>query len=166
VGAVITSGFGYRQGKIILERVAKALRAGNSIYETALRHSMKAAAIEQIWNDRDALFNRFESADTEQQISEWCDGIPYVRGPAIRHQVMRDLGAVDEAKPDRLMLRIAGRAGDTVAGLCARLATLTGERIGTVDVVLWYAASVGIIKGISLRVPGDDGPSSPGCSEE
>jgi len=151
VGAVITSGFGYRQGKTVFEKVAVALRAGKPIYETALHHHMKASAIERIWSDRNALFERFKRAYTEEQVSAWRDGIPYVQGPAVRHQVMRDLGAADVAKPDRHMERIAERAGDTVDGLCARLARLTGDRIGTVDVVLWYAASVGIIKGIRRR---------------
>jgi hypothetical protein len=151
VGAVITSGFGYCQGKIVFEKVAAALRAGKPIYETALRHSRKAAAIEQIWNARHALFERFQSAHTDEQVSAWCDGIPYVQGPAVRHQVMRDLGAADVAKPDRHMERIAERSGDTVAGLCARLAQETSDRIGTVDVVLWYASSIGIIPGISRR---------------
>lgn len=38
-----------------------------------------------------------------------------------------------------------------VQQLCKRLARESGERVGTVDVVLWFAASKGIIPGISLR---------------
>jgi hypothetical protein len=148
---VITSGFSYRQGKIVYDRVAEALRRGEPIYPTAFGHQRKARAIEQIWRDRESLFERFKGVETEQQASVWCEGIPYVRGPAVSRHAMRDLGAVDVAKPDRLMLRIAERARQSVADLCARLAKVTGNRIGTVDLVLWYAASVGIIPGISRR---------------
>jgi hypothetical protein len=156
IGAVITSGFGSRQGKIVFRKVVEALRTGQPVYESALPHTMKAPAIEQIWGSRQALFDDFCIAQTEEQLSVWCDGIPYVRGPAISRQVMRDLGAVDVAKPDRLLLRIAERAGDTVAGLCERLAKQSGDRVGTVDAVLWFAASRGIIKGISRARSGAD----------
>ncbi|MFZ0245594.1 hypothetical protein [Candidatus Binatus sp.] len=147
-GTVITSGFGSHSR--VYERVAEAFRAGTPIYQ-AFPNKKKARAIERIRSDRDVLFERFKRVHTERQASAWCDGIPYVQGPAIRYQAMRDLGAADVAKPDRHMLRIAERACESVAKLCARLAKLTGDRIGTVDAVLWYAASVGIIEGISRR---------------
>jgi hypothetical protein len=49
------------------------------------------------------------------------------------------------AKPDRHLERIAERTGETVADLCARLAAVSGDRIATVDYVLWRAAESGLI---------------------
>ncbi len=149
-GTVITSGFSASSG--VYEKVREALRDGTPIY-LAFPNKKKARAIERIRSDRNALFERFKKIRTDRQASAWCDGIPYVQGPVIRFQAMRDLGAADVAKPDRHLVRIAERAGESVAELCARLARVTGDRIGTVDAILWYAASEGIIEGISRRRP-------------
>ncbi len=60
--------------------------------------------------------------------------------------------------PDRLMVRVARKfdepgENDTevVQSLCARLAVDSDECVGTVDVILWFAASKGFIDGIILR---------------
>lgn len=49
----------------------------------------------------------------------------------------------DVAKPDRHLVRIAGDEG--VHGLCARLARESGDRVATVDLVIWRAANLGMI---------------------
>ena len=84
------------------------------------------------------------NSDTQPRIKT----VP-VRGPAVSHHALRNLAALDVAKSDRLMKRIAERAGESVTDLCERLSKLSGDRVGVVDLVLWYAASVGIIEGIS-----------------
>ena len=48
----------------------------------------------------------------------------------------------DCAKPDRYLTRIAGAEG--THDLCARLAKETGDRIATVDLVIWRAANLGL----------------------
>jgi hypothetical protein len=52
---------------------------------------------------------------------------------------------MDVCKPDRQLMRIAGRYRMTPEELCSTLAKKTGERIGTVDSVIWRAANLGMI---------------------
>lgn len=63
---VIMSGFGYPQGKVVFERVKAALHAGKPVYE-AFHHKGKARAIEEIWRDRYALFERFKKVKTDHR---------------------------------------------------------------------------------------------------
>jgi hypothetical protein len=146
---VLTSGFGYIPAKSVFPGVKSALLAGKPVYPKAFANKNKAGAIERIWLARRDLFAKSKMLSSEKQWLKWCGQIPYVRGPAVRYHALRNLAALDVAKPDRLMKRIAKRAGESVADMCERLSKLSGDRVGVVDVVLWYAASVGIIEGIS-----------------
>lgn len=62
-------------------------------------------------------------------------------GPVTRYHLARNIGA-DVAKPDRHIIRIAIKYGypetpEGVQDFAQRVSTLTGERVGVVDVVLW-----------------------------
>jgi hypothetical protein len=151
--AVITSGFGYTPGMAVLDRVTLALREGKALYPEVFAHKLKARTIEQIWHDREQLFSKMLKVNSVEQALTWCESIPYVGGPAVRYQVARDLALADVAKPDRHLLRMAEKCGESVQELCKRVAARSGDSIGTVDMVLWYAAHAGIIK--------CDGSSSP-----
>lgn len=150
VSAVITSGYSYHSGMGVLKRVEQALVNNLPVF-SVFKNKRKAGAIEKIWSERQSLLKQFKTISTETEALNWCDGIPFIRGPAVRFQALRDLGAADVAKPDRLMERIAARAGESVRHLTERLSRLTSDRVGVVDMVLWYAASIGIIEGISGR---------------
>jgi ribose 1,5-bisphosphokinase PhnN len=132
----------------LVPRVVSALQHGVPV-AVEFGHKRKAAAIESVWQERHLLFKTLPVVDSIDEGFRWCSLIPFIRGPALRHQAVRDLGLADVAKPDRLMERIAARGGESVQVLCERLARATGDSCGTVDVVLWYAASKGIIEGIS-----------------
>ncbi len=142
---VIASGFRYETARDIWERVKAALRSGTSVYPNAFGHEGKAQAIESIWRDRETLFAEF-SGLADDEVLEWCAHLPWI-GPTTKFQAARDLG-VPVAKPDVWLLRIQERAGEEVQELCARLARETGDDSGTVDLVLWYAASHGMIAGL------------------
>jgi len=90
-------------------------------------------------------FEEFRTLRHPEETIAWLHTKPYM-GPALKLQVARDLGVADVAKPDIWLTRIAGRAGETVQGLCERLARETGESVGEVDLVLWYAAANGMIE--------------------
>ncbi|MGH7780579.1 MAG: hypothetical protein ACREQR_12200 [Candidatus Binataceae bacterium] len=146
---VTSSGFEYRPE--LWERIGSALRRGRRIFPDVFGNKNKAAAIEKIWRDRRALFTTFKAIHTPQEALKWCEGIPYVQGPVLRYQAVRDLGVADVAKPDRHLERIAERAGEFLNELSKRLARSTGDSVGMVDMVLWNGARLRIIPGISRR---------------
>lgn len=62
-------------------------------------------------------------------------------GKVMRHHLARNIG-LDTVKPDRHLVRLAGHFGfDDAHAMCADLAGRHGERIGVVDLILFYAAS-------------------------
>lgn len=104
------------------------------------RHPGKAAAIRYIWDNREQLLADFRAAPDKVA---WCESLPWVGGITKWH-LAKNLGA-DVAKPDRWLVRLADISGETVANLCERLSRSSGDRIATVDVVLWRACATGIV---------------------
>lgn len=150
IGAILSSGFSYDSAMRVVPRVLSALHDGRPV-SAEFGHKRKARAIEAVWRERHTLLTRLPKRASLEDAFKWCQLIPFIRGPALRYQAARDLGLADVAKPDRLMERIAVRSGESVQELCERLARITGDSVGTVDVVLWYAASKGTIEGIRTR---------------
>lgn len=136
---ILNSGFSNRVAVPIFDRCMKALRSGKSS-TTVFGHPGKAAAIDEIWKRRRSLFSKHKKA--EDQVAFYAS-LPWI-GPITKFHVAKNLGA-DVAKPDVHLIRLAEPAGETVQGLCERLAAETGYRAATVDVILWRACADGII---------------------
>jgi hypothetical protein len=63
-------------------------------------------------------------------------------GPVTKFHLAKNLG-LDVAKPDRHLLRLSHAAGFVDPGrLCSIVADVTGDRVGTVDLVLWRYATM------------------------
>lgn len=139
---ICNSGMQHRVARLIFNRVMDAIYSRSPVYPTAFRHPGKSAAIEKIWRERETLFVQL-LALSDAEIVEWCGSLPWIGG-ITKYHAAKNLGA-DVAKPDRWLERIARDSGETVAALCQRLATTSGDRIATVDLVLWCAAANGII---------------------
>lgn len=139
---IMVSGFRYCICKRISEFVKAALVSGQPVFN-AFRHPGKAAAIQLIYNDRQRLFEEFGTVPDER-IPNWCETLPWV-GPVTKYQAARDLG-MNVAKPDRHMLRLGASIGETVQVICEHVAESSGDRIATVDLVLWYALAHGSIR--------------------
>jgi len=83
-----------------------------------------------IWRDR----LRFDGLNELQQL-------PFI-GPITRYHLAKNLG-LDVVKPDRHLVRMARAAGfDEPEAMCRVIAEVTGDRLGTVDVVLWRFATL------------------------
>ncbi len=136
---IINSGMSNKVAVPIYNRCMKALRSGTSA-ATVFGHPGKAAAIDDIWKRRRSLFRKL--AETDDLIS-FCGSLPWL-GPVTKYHLAKNLGA-DVAKPDVHLIRLAEPAGETVQGLCERLAAETGYRAATVDMILWRACADGII---------------------
>jgi hypothetical protein len=160
---VLNSGMKNTVARKIMDRVWPLLSSGQAI-SGAFGHKGKVSALEDTWARRYQRFNefrdigiagfeRYDSAVQVAKILGWCRSLPWI-GEITKYHLAKNLG-VDVAKPDRWLVRLADAEGETVDGLCARLAAATGDRVATVDVVLWRACAVGLLtidaRGIELR---------------
>jgi hypothetical protein len=135
----INAGFANRIAVPIFERCMAALRKGKSS-KTVYGHPGKTDAIDEIWKRRASLFRKLKKAD---DLIEFCATLPWT-GPITKFHLAKNLGA-DVAKPDVHLNRLADSENLTAQKLCDRLATESGYRSATVDLILWRACADGII---------------------
>ena len=103
-------------------------------------HPGKAPAIDQIWEQREALFAAFTAAENKL---EFCASLPWI-GPVTKFHLGKNFG-LDTAKPDVHMERLARRERCSAQSLCRRLAKQTGYRVATIDTILWRACADGFL---------------------
>ncbi|MEW6657369.1 MAG: hypothetical protein AB1424_01785 [Thermodesulfobacteriota bacterium] len=138
---VINSGMKNQVARTIWLRVHGALLKGRHI-STVFKHPGKSNAIQTAWENQEKLFNEYLVQPPEWKIV-WLEKLPWI-GPITKYHLARNLG-IDVCKPDRHLMRIASRYAKTPQELCSALARVTGDRIGTVDLVIWRAANLGMI---------------------
>lgn len=154
---VINSGMKHTVARTIMDRVWPRLLEDLPVYPAAFRHRGKALAIGLMWDRRAAQLTALRCLDRDAL--EWCESLPWI-GVVTKYHLAKNLG-VDCAKPDRWLVRLAAVDGETVDGLCRRLAEASGDRIATVDVVLWRACAVGTLIVFDGGVRIGDGKPSP-----
>lgn len=136
---ICNSGMKNTVARGIYERVAKELYAGGTAHNK-FGHVGKASAIDAIWVDRLALFERYMAADDKLA---FCASLPWIGG-ITKYHLAKNFGA-QVAKPDVHLQRLADHEGTTAQALCERLSAATGWKVATVDVLLWRACANGII---------------------
>lgn len=135
---VINSGMKNQVAINIWERVKYALSKGCQVF-TVFRHPGKSKAIQNAWDNREKLFQEYLLQPAEKKLA-WLEALPWI-GPITKFHLAKNLG-MDVCKPDRHLVRIAGRYGKTPEELCSSLSQATGDRIGVVDQVIWRAANL------------------------
>jgi hypothetical protein len=138
---IANSGMKNTVARTIYRRVMDALEAGQHP-STVFGHIGKAAAMAMIWQDRKRLFDEL-AALADEDIVDWCGKLPHI-GKITRHHAAKNLG-VDTAKPDRWVERVAALSNETVPHLCERIARVTGDRVATVDLVIWWAMAYRVL---------------------
>lgn len=136
---VLCSGMKEQIARQIWNHVRPAVESGASA-STVFGHKGKAAGIDMVWRERDRLLGEYLQCADENKIN-WLESLPWI-GNITKWQLARNYGH-DCAKPDRHLVRISGAEG--THAMCARLSKETGDRIATVDVVIWRAANLGLI---------------------
>lgn len=144
IWVILCSGMKEQIARMISEKVWAAIHDGRPV-STVFGHAGKAAAIDTIWRDRAKLFRNFQFANDKV---EFCKRLPWI-GDITKWHLAKNYG-VDVAKPDVHLVRVASHYGTTPAKLCERLAAASGDRIATVDLVIWRACNLGIIKSREL----------------
>lgn len=146
VWVVLNSGMKNTVAQGIADRLYPVIEAGGSARE-AFGHPGKVAAIDLIWTMRECYFARMMLA---ADLVEFCRNLPWI-GKITCWHLAKNLGA-DVAKPDRWLVRVAEDSGETVEALCRRLSAATGDRIATVDLVIWRACATGLLVPKARRV--------------
>lgn len=139
---ICNSGMKHTVAREIYHRVMAALEEGR-MSASVFGHVGKASAIIYIWQNRRGLLEEFRALKTDDERLAWCGGLPWI-GPITKYHLAKNLG-VDCAKPDVHLQRLADLHGETVDGLCGRLAEEIGWRKATVDVILWRACAEGVL---------------------
>lgn len=136
VWVVVNAGMKNQVAQRICERIMSAFERGQTA-TSVFGYEAKARAIDRLWEGRCHYFGLYQAAPDKL---EWLLSLPFI-GPITKFHLARNLG-IDVAKPDRHLQRIADLSGETVQGMCERIAGATGFRVGAVDVVLWRAANL------------------------
>lgn len=107
-----------------------------------VNHQQKKMAILYVQKKYEELFQELQQCNTDEKKIEYLETLPFI-GQITKYHLARNLG-IDCAKPDRHLVRLAylfDFDGD-VHGMCKFLSEKTGEREGTVDVILWRNANL------------------------
>lgn len=137
---ILNSGMKNQVARKIADKVYPAVEGGGSA-ATVFGHKGKCAAIDRGWREREVWFQTYWRLTTDAAKMEFLRELPWIGGITCWH-LAKNLGA-NVAKPDRHLVRIAGAEG--THALCERLSNVTGDRIATVDLVIWRAANLGLV---------------------
>jgi len=134
-----------------------------------VKHPGKNKALKKADCDYLEWFGLLQTCKTDEERIKFIQTLPYM-GPATSFHLARNLG-IDCAKPDRHLKRIAihflffeeiehpirngiyitANKDADVQGLCKYISQKTGDRIGTVDIILWRVMQ--LTKGTILEMP-------------
>ena len=139
---VCNSGMKNQIAEKIFQRIMGAMDENRDIAEV-FGHQKKVEAIKYVFKHRERLLSEFLACGTDEEKLAFCEGLPHV-GEITKYHLAKNYG-VDCAKPDRHLVRISALSEETPHELCQRLSEASGDRIATVDVVLWRAANLGFL---------------------
>jgi hypothetical protein len=163
IWVICCSGFREQAARVTQEKVLAALAAGRSATQVFPK-SGKGRAIDTLWARRNDYFTDFQRllarGATPEEIVDWIvkAKLPYVGGGILRYHFAKNLG-VSCAKPDRHVARLCGVPEDgspednfqAAMTLCRSLSAATGDKVGTVDLILWRACNLGILNSLAVR---------------
>lgn len=155
IWVICCSGFREQAARVTQAGVNACLSEGRSARDVFPK-SGKGRAIDRIWANRaeyhQALEELCRQGSGAAGIIGWIASLPYVGGATLRFHFAKNLG-IDCAKPDRWLCRLAGipmeapmeHRFEAVMDYCRPLAEASGDRIATVDLVLWRGCNLGIL---------------------
>jgi len=136
---VVNSGMRNQVAEKIYKKIINAIKEEIDI-STVFGHKGKVAAIKDVWKNQYEIFTNFQLV--EDKIS-FLEELPWI-GKITKFHLARNLG-YDFVKPDRHLVRVANSYNMTPNEMCEKLVEITGDRLGTVDVVIWRAANLKMI---------------------
>lgn len=109
-------------------------------------HKGKCDAIDYVCINRIKLFNDLKlllDSSNNNDVLAWLKSLPWI-GDITKYHLAKNYG-LDVAKPDRWLMRVAEKANKSVDKLCEELGLITGDRVATVDYVIWRGCNIGIV---------------------
>jgi ribonucleotide reductase beta subunit family protein with ferritin-like domain len=103
-------------------------------------HEHKVKSIKEVIKNQKEIFKKFQESDNK---IEFCKSLPHI-GNITKYHLAKNLG-VDCVKPDRHLVRIAKQHGLDVFEMCQKISDRIGDKLSTVDLVIWRAANLGLI---------------------
>ena len=138
---VVNSGMKNQIAHIIMDRITNAILQGKKVREV-FGNRLKAEAIQQAYDLRAERFDAFNRLSRDDFRFAWFTSLPFI-GPVTKYHLAKNCG-IDVAKPDRWLERVAAESGEEVQELCERLARESGDRVATVDLIIWRACNLHI----------------------
>jgi hypothetical protein len=127
----------FRSASLIVLRASACRRKARRVFD----HPAKIGAIIEFARMTDQLGMSVLMDRLRAEGPEFLCSLPFF-GPATSRHLGKSLG-LDIAKPDRHLSRLAKATGFTDAqGLCEALASITGDRVAVIDLVLWRYATI------------------------
>ena len=139
---IVNSGMKAQVARGIYDLIMEALREGRSA-SAVFGHVAKCRAIDEIWGNRQPLFEAFSHMGTDDGRLAFLEELPHI-GPITKYHLGKNFG-LDVCKPDRHLVRLAAAEGCSPDELCQRLSRESGDRVPVVDLVLWRACNLGML---------------------
>jgi hypothetical protein len=140
---VCNSGMRAKTACGIFNKVKDALTQSRPLSEV-FGHKHKCYSIQHVYDNRHELYRRYMEIEGDEAKLAFLRTLPHI-GDITKFHLFKNFGGI-VAKPDRHLERIAAHYETTTADLCAALAAQSGDKVPTVDSVIWRAASLEIIK--------------------
>lgn len=140
---ILNSGMKWSVSQLIWERLRASLTETGSVGD-AFKHPGKRDAIDRMMRERVVKFEEFQAAwcDGPDAVIAFCSTLEFI-GAVTKFHLAKNLG-VDCAKPDVWLERVAKSGGETVETMCRRLSEGSGDRVATVDFVIWKSGERGL----------------------
>jgi len=130
IWVIISSGLKNQVARKIEQRIYRAIDNFEPL-ESAFQHKGKVKAIEYILQHQQRLFDEYQQAEDKLG---YLKSLPWI-GDITKYHLAKNLG-LDMVKPDRHLVRIAGKEDKTPLQLCRELSELTGDNLAVVDTVI------------------------------
>ena len=160
---ILAGGFSQKTAKKIHSKIIEHLHKNGSDVDGLLalfNNKNKINAIVKIWNDKDALCRAYYGIDGLDEKLDFLSKLPHV-GKITANHLARNLGE-NVVKYDIWIQRLGcayanksfnvdnGKLNPEIKKACdemfAKLSRETGLPIGYIDVVLWKACQIGLVK--------------------
>ena len=143
VFVVCNSGMKYTIAIVIYRKIIEAIKAHENV-RSVFGHPGKAAAIEKVRENALHYFAKYQACKTDIDKIAYLETLPWI-GKITKYHLAKNLGITTVAKPDRHLDRIAKKYGTTPQEMCEQLSRSIGDTVAVVDLVIWRAASLGIV---------------------
>ncbi len=136
---VCNSGMKNQIAAKIYEKILNAIIEKRDISEV-FGHKGKVSAIKHVIKNQVKLFKEYCFSENKL---EFCKSLPWI-GDITKYHLAKNLG-MDCIKPDRHLVRIAKQYGTDCFVMCKNISDRIGDKVRTVDLVIWRAANLGLI---------------------